>query len=264
MGAGKPMPAAKLERHDAELADLADRLSAAAGAVAAAVADLESVAPDVWAKNADRIGGHVSRQVGEAEDAIATARAALKAVDGIAAVQLGHCGLRPIEARLVPWRELRDDTLTIRADLTKATAAYARTIAVPAETQRELRRWRLERGVPDDDQPIVGTMTAGNMANWGTTTLKPAVRATVGRVEGVTPYLLRHTHASLLHYCGFTVPSAAARMGHAATEHLTTYAHVVKALEGRPHHADLDALIAAARADLAFPSRSRTVAKSGD
>ncbi len=51
---------------------------------------------------------------------------------------------------------------------------------------------------------------------------------------------------------------------HAATEHLTTYAHVVKALEGRPHHADLDALISAARADLAFPARSRTVAESGD
>ncbi len=71
------------------------------------------------------------------------------------------------------------------------------------------------------------------------------------------------THASLLHYCGYTVPSAAARMGHAATEHLSTYAHVVKALEGRPHCADLDALIAAS-ADLAFPVRSRTAAESGD
>jgi len=39
-------------------------------------------------------------------------------------------------------------------------------------------------------------------------------------------------------------------MGHAATEHLTTYAHVVTGLEGRPRYADLDALIAAARADL--------------
>ena len=77
------------------------------------------------------------------------------------------------------------------------------------------------------------------------------------------PYPLRHAHASLLHYCGFTVPSAAARMGHAATEHLTTHAYVVKASEGRPHYADLDALISAARADLAFPSRSRTAAENG-
>lgn len=190
--------------------------------------------------------------------------AALTGRDRTIALLLGHCGLRPIEARLVPWRELRGDTLTIRADLTKATAAYARTITVPAETQRELRRWRLESGVPDDDRPIVGAITAGTMGQWGPATLKPTVRATVGRTEGVTPYLLRHTHASLLHYCGYTVPSAAARMGHAATEHLSTYAHVVKALEGRPHYADLDALIAAARADLAFPARSRTVTESGD
>ncbi len=112
--------------------------------------------------------------------------------------------------------------------------------------------------------PIVGQTTAYAFNHWGAHKLKPAVKATVGRTDGVVAYLLRHTHASLLHYCGYTVPSAAARMGHAATEHLTTYAHVVKALEGRPHYADLDALTAAARADLAFPAGSRTVAESGD
>jgi integrase len=171
--------------------------------------------------------------------------------DRIVALLLGHCGLRPMEARLVPWRELRGDTLMVRADLTKATAAYPRTITVPAETARELRRWRLEEGVPDDDAPIVGPMTANGMAHWGHAKLKPVVEAAIGRTEGVTPYLLRHTHASLLHYCGYTVPSAAERMGHSGAEHLSTYAHVVKALEGQPRHADLDALIAVARAALA-------------
>jgi hypothetical protein len=49
---------------------------------------------------------------------------------------------------------------------------------------------------------------------------------------------------------------AAARIGHSATEHLATCAHVIKALEGQPHHADLDALIAAARSELEFPQSS--------
>jgi integrase len=185
--------------------------------------------------------------------------------DRIVCLLLGHCGLRPVEAQLVPWGELRENTITIRADLTKATAAYARTITVPAETLRELRRWRLERGVPGDDEPIIGPSASSYLHSWGAAKLKPTVKAATGRSDGVTPYLLRHTHASLLHYCGYTLPSAAERMGHAATEHLTTYAHVVKALEGQPQrYADLDALITAARAELAFPSASRSGTESAD
>jgi integrase len=131
--------------------------------------------------------------------------AALSGRDRIIALLLGHCGLRPVEARLVPWRELRENTLTIRADLTKATAAYARTITVPAETLRELRRWRLESGVPGDDEPIIGPADTNTLYRFGPERLKPTVAATIGRTDGVTPYLLRHTHASLLHYCGHTV-----------------------------------------------------------
>jgi integrase len=185
--------------------------------------------------------------------------AAFSGRDRIIALLLGHLGLRPIEARLVPWRELRDDTLTIRADLTKATAAYARTITVPAATARELRRWRLEAGVPGDDQPIIGPTAPSTLHQFGPTKLQPVARNAIGRSEGMTPYLLRHTHASLLHYCGHTVPSAAARMGHSGTEHLATYAHVIKALEGQPHYADLDALIAAARASLAEQADTQAV-----
>jgi hypothetical protein len=89
------------------------------------------------------------------------------AATGSSALLLGHCGLRPVEAQLVPWGELRENTITIRADLTKATAAYARTITVPAETLRELRRWRLECGVPGDDQPIIGPSASSYLHSWG-------------------------------------------------------------------------------------------------
>ena len=67
-------------------------------------------------------------------------------------------------------------------------------------------------------------------------------------------YTLRHSHASALHYAGFTVPEAARRMGHSAVKHLDTYAHVIDAISGQ-RYPDLDDLIAAARAELG-PKRS--------
>jgi integrase len=70
----------------------------------------------------------------------------------------------------------------------------------------------------------------------------------------VTLYTLRHAHASACHYAGFTVPAAARRLGHGGVLHLKTYAHVIDALEGKPRHADLDALIAGARSELDAPT----------
>jgi integrase len=74
--------------------------------------------------------------------------------------------------------------------------------------------------------------------------------------EGVTLYRLRHSHASALHYCGYTLPAAARRMGHGRQLHLRTYAHVIDAL-GSARYSDLDALVAAARAELGFPRPSQ-------
>lgn len=174
---------------------------------------------------------------------------ALEGRDRIVGILMGYFGLRPLEALLVPWGELRGDTLTIRADLTKSTAAFPRTITGPASAARELRRIRMEAGVPADDQPIIGDVGPGYLHQWGPRVLKPTVKRVIGRTAGVSPYLLRHTHASLLHYCGYTVPSAAKRMGHSQAEHMATYAHVIDQLEGQPRFADLDALLAAVRSD---------------
>src|SRR5829696_5430203 len=81
MGAGKPMPGPRLLAHDDQLADAGDRLSAAAGAVVAAVGELEAIPEDQWARAAGKVAGEVAEHVGAAEDALATARAALKSVD---------------------------------------------------------------------------------------------------------------------------------------------------------------------------------------
>ena len=50
--------------------------------------------------------------------------------------------------------------------------------------------------------------------------------------DGVRLYDLRHSHASALHYAGFTVPEAARRLGHGPALHVETYAHVIDAIAG--------------------------------
>jgi integrase len=169
----------------------------------------------------------------------------------------GHLGLRPIELRLALWGDLGDGTLTVGRARTKKTAARTRVIAVPAATMRDLKAWRLESGRPGDDEPIIGLMTSFNLKAIGARKLGPAAKA-LG-LDGVTIYTLRHTHASALHYAGWTVPAAARRLGHGPALHVTHYAHVIDALEGQPRYSDLEALIAAARADVprAFPKLGR-------
>ncbi len=65
---------------------------------------------------------------------------------------------------------------------------------------------------------------------------------------------LRHSHASALHYAGFTVPEAARRMGHGPALHVETYAHIIDSISGRRCDG-LDELISVARAELVLPQR---------
>jgi integrase len=159
----------------------------------------------------------------------------------------GHLGFRPIEIRSVPWTMLTGRTATVGRAHTKATARRTRTIEIPATTARELKEWRLQSGRPGGAELIIGPMTANAMKLWGTKRLRPAVKeATGGRIDDATIYTLRHSHASALHYCGFTVPEAARRMGHGGELHLRTYAHCIDSISGQ-RYPDLDALIVAAR-----------------
>jgi integrase len=112
-------------------------------------------------------------------------------------------------------------------------------------------------GRPGDDDPIVGVMSANALRLWGAKRLRPVVAA-AGGPDGATVYTLRHSHASALHYAGFTVPEAARRLGHGGGLHIDTYSHVIDSLSGE-RHAGLDSLLTAARAELepVFPSRSQ-------
>ena len=75
-------------------------------------------------------------------------------------------------------------------------------------------------------------MTQNAMKLWARRVLRTAGTDATGRGD-VTPYTLRHTHASALHYAGFTIPEAAGRLGHGAGLHVETYAHVIDALDGK-------------------------------
>ena len=118
----------------------------------------------------------------------------------------GHAGLRPMEIRMVRWRDFDGGRLTVSRARTKRAAARSRVIELPTVTAHELRRWRLASGRPDDDAPIVGPMTESAMRQWGWKHLQPMVKRVAGR-DDATVYTLRHTHASALHYCGYTVPA---------------------------------------------------------
>ena len=166
----------------------------------------------------------------------------LRGRDRAIALLAGHLGLRPIEVRTAPWGALHDSTFTVGRARTKRTAARTRVIDVPQVTAHELKRWRMESGRPGDQEPIIGEMSANAMKLWGRRHLP----------KGVRLYDLRHSHASALHYAGFTVPEAAERMGHGPALHVQTYAHVIKAIRGARYDG-LDALLAAARAELVLP-----------
>jgi integrase len=149
----------------------------------------------------------------------------------------GHLGLRPVEVRMARWGSLQGDRFTVERGRTKRTAARTRVIDVPAVTAHELKRWRLQAGRPTDSEPIIGEMSENAMKLW------------TRRHLPMRLYDLRHSHASALHYAGFTVPEAAERLGHGPALHIETYAHVIRAMSGQ-RYGSLDELIRAARVPL--------------
>jgi integrase len=155
----------------------------------------------------------------------------------------GHLGLRPIEVRMARWGSLHGDRFTVERGRTKRTASRTRVIEVPAVTAHELKQWRLQAGRPGDNEPIIGEMSANAMKLWSRRHLSMRL------------YDLRHSHASALHYAGFTVPEAAERLGHGPALHVETYAHVIRAMSGQ-RYGSLDDLIAAARVPRRFPQGS--------
>lgn len=166
--------------------------------------------------------------------------------DKTIAILGGRLGLRPAEIVLARWDMVVDGELHIGAQDTKRNAAKFRAIKLDCYTAQELRVWQVESGGRGSD-PIVGEMTPNALKLWGTKRLRPrALVATGGRIANVSTNTLRHSHASALHYAGFTVPEAAGRMGHTQQTHILHYAHIL-AMGRSERYEGLDALYGAAR-----------------
>jgi integrase len=103
----------------------------------------------------------------------------------------------------------------------------ARVVQVPASVLIELRA-HLEANVDTDPESPVFTTPAGTrvrMSNWRHKVWGPAACA-LDLPEWATPYVLRHTAASLRAQRGVPVSAAAAALGHDPAIFLRTYAHL--------------------------------------
>lgn len=168
--------------------------------------------------------------------------------DAVLVSLLGYAGLRPQEARGLRWRDVRDQTLLVKAPKTGTT----RTVRLLAPLRLDLAEWRMAQGRPARDAPVVpgadgGEWTATGYADWrGETWAAGLERAKVARCR---PYDLRHSFASLLLHEGRSVIYVARQLGHGAELTLRTYGHVIDELEGAPS-LDAEAAIRAARGEL--------------
>jgi integrase len=103
----------------------------------------------------------------------------------------------------------------------------ARVVQVPASVLKELRE-HLEANVGSDPESPVFTTPARTrvrMSNWRHKVWEPAALE-LDLPSWATPYVLRHTAASLMAQQGVPVSAAAAALGHDPAIFLRTYAHL--------------------------------------
>jgi integrase len=146
---------------------------------------------------------------------------------------LAYAGLRPHEAIDLAWAAAREHTLLVRAPKTQST----RTVRLLDPLRRDLAEWRLARGRPADDTPIIvghdgHRWSTGAYAQWRTRTWTRALKR--ARLPTATPYVLRHSFASLLLHEGRSVIYVARQLGHGAELTMRTYGHVIDELEDEP------------------------------
>ena len=103
----------------------------------------------------------------------------------------------------------------------------SRVVEVPASVLAELRI-HVELRVGSDPNSLLFTTPFGDpvrLSNWRHRVWDP-LAAELGLPGWATPYVLRHTAASLLAQSGVPVTAAAASLGHDPAIFLRTYAHL--------------------------------------
>ena len=153
-------------------------------------------------------------------------------------------GLRPGEAIALRRRHLDDlGRLTIEGAVTEHKGKLiegdtkthrSRLVQVPASVLRGLREYMAANVASDQDAPIFSTPTGTRvrLSNWRHKVWQPAIKKS-GLPGNVTPYVLRHTAASLMAQQGVPVSTTAASLGHDPAIYLRTYAHLYPAISAR-------------------------------
>ncbi len=150
---------------------------------------------------------------------------------------LAYCGLRPGEAAALRRRHLDDlGRLTVERGMTEhrghllerdTKTHRARVVQVPSSVLVEVRD-HLAAHVGDDPLALIFTTPCGTpvrISNWRHKVWQPAAND-IGLPKWATPYVLRHTAASLMAQQGVPVSAAAAALGHDPAVFLRTYAHL--------------------------------------
>lgn len=169
---------------------------------------------------------------------------------------LAYAGLRPGEALALRWDDVRERTLLIDRALTYGelgatkTENSRRTVRLLAPLAGDLAEWRMRSGAGRRPTRLIFPRADGeawsrwDWQNWRVRVFGPALAA--ADVEHARPYDLRHSFASLLLAEGRSVHYVARQLGHAPSQTLDTYGHVVDEFEEAPR-IDAEAEIRAAR-----------------
>lgn len=145
---------------------------------------------------------------------------------------LAYAGPRPREPFALRWQDIGERTILMHA--TK-TARRLRSVTLLAPLRQDLHEWRMACGMPGAGE-VVFPNAGGNLwsehdyRNWRKRVFRPAAAAT--GLDGLVPYDLRHSFASLLIHEGQSVVEVAAQLGHSPQMTLSTYAHVMAELAG--------------------------------
>jgi integrase len=150
---------------------------------------------------------------------------------------LAYCGLRPGEAAALRRRHLDDlGRVTVERGMTEhrghllerdTKTHRTRVVQVPSSVLFEVRD-HLAAHVEDDPLALIFTTpsrTPVRISNWRHKVWQPAADE-LRLPKWATPYVLRHTAASLMAQRGVPVSAAAAALGHDPAIFLRTYAHL--------------------------------------
>jgi integrase len=148
---------------------------------------------------------------------------------------LAYAGIRPQEAQVLRWSDVRERTLLIekaadgQGGVKSTKTGQTRTVRLLAPLAADLAEWRQRCDHGEDEDLLFpnhsgGVWNDGAWQSWHRDAWHPACAG--AGIENARPYDLRHSFISLLIHEGRSVVEVARQAGHSPTMTLDVYAHV--------------------------------------